>query len=264
MSLHEAKKCKLYKSEFYDLEKNYDKKSKCGCNKLKCSYVKPACDCGKLKCSCAKPACDCGKSKCNCIKPIIKPIYKCEKNCNDTRNLSQCDEPYRICNHGKIKLNVQPPVCLFENPVYERLYAQLYNGILDNSLEVALRNMINANNAAAYNSLLIQIVNIFGTPLGTPSPRITVSQSNGVVIYDTAKGINPLEKNTNTYENWKNGTIHENLNTRVAVLATQLFACGVGYETQFATTTGTNQANVAIRAGKFLNNPGTFRLSVNV
>lgn len=185
-------------------------------------------------------------------------------NCNDTRPIDKCNELYRCINcHNKIeKLNINAPICLLSSTVYRPIYDTLYEGILKNNIEIFYNNLIQANSVngpSIYNDFLNKIITIFNITLGTASPRITLTQPDGTVVIDTYQSAL-----VNTYANWKAKTIDENLNSRVAFIATQLFVCGVGYETKLSSITNTNQASVAIRLGEYLNNPGSIRLSINV
>ena len=233
--------------------------------------------------------------KCGCLSSINyteKRTHSYEnedKSCNDSRTLKECNEPYRIiipskrnyCCEPKPKeiLNISAPVCLLSDPTYRGLYDTLYNAILNNNLETALSNMIQTNYPTAYDALLAQLLTIFGITLGSASPRLVVVQSDGSVIYDTSKSA--ASPNANTYANWvtdqsgqyygngaspvvaANPGIDPNHNTRMAIMTAQMFPCGVGYETKYSSTVGTPQAYVAVRAGVFTNDSGTFRLSVN-
>lgn len=185
-----------------------------------------------------------------------------DSNCNDLRPANKCNEPYRsiICNGNIKKLNLCPPVCLISSSIYKPIYDSLYDGVLQNNLEILYNNLIqsdNINGPIIYDDFLGKIVSIYGTTLGTQSPRIVLTESDGTVVIDTSK-------TSNSYGNWKSKQINENHNSRVAFMATQMFPCGVGYETKYSTSTQTNQAYVAIRLGDFLNNPGSIRLSYNV
>jgi hypothetical protein len=196
--------------------------------------------------------------------------------------VNECNQPYRICKKGKIKLNVQPPECVLIDVNYRKLYSELYYAILNYNLEVLLANMVKTATAtnSIYNDFLIFLVGIFKITLGSESPRLLVSESDGTVIYDTSKPLSPGPGYPgNSYSNWQQKLgystgsaltgnpvylINENHNSRVSINTSQLFQSGVGYETKYSSTVNTNQAYVAIRAGQYLNNTGTFRLSINI
>lgn len=237
---------------------------------------------------------------CQHKNPIVKkkkPELAC--TCNDNRCVKTCNQPYRLCIRGMIGLNIKAPKCLITSPTFAPIYRQLYNAILNNNLEMALTAMIQANNQAAYDLFLNNILTIFGITLGDETPRVVVAEANGTVILDTYKtaddvysnftntshfvtnpgNTNPSNKQLrfpptdnsnhnlgsgqNNFYNWQNKQINENHNTRVAFMAAQMFPCGVGYETRYSTALGVTQYNVAIRLGPYLNNPGTIRLSIS-
>lgn len=190
---------------------------------------------------------------CNCRN------FKNCNSCNDSRPKNKCDEPYRCinCYNKQQKLNISPPVCLLSSNTYKSLYDKLYDGILQNNLEILYDNLIKSDNPGVYTAFLDKIVEIYGITIGSPSPRIVLTESDGTVVIDTSS-------TNNTYDNWINGTINESHNSRVAILATQLFECGVGYETKFSNSVGTDQAYIGIRLGNYLNNPGSIRISQNI
>ena len=127
--------------------------------------------------------------------------------------------------------------------------------------------MIQTNTYVAYDAFFVVLVGIFNITVGSASPRLVVTESDGTVIYDTSHAATPGSSapgnNTNNYANWQSKLINENHNTRMAIMTAQMFPCGVGYETKYSSSVGTNQAYVAIRAGVYTNNAGTFRLSIN-
>ena len=131
---------------------------------------------------------------------------------------------------------------------------------------------------AAYDNFIMTIfaISSFGLPplmsgdfaVGQVTPRLVITEPDGTVIFDSSKptdlSVTSDTPGTNSYFTWQAKHINENLNTRMAIMTAQMFPCGVGYETKFSSTTQTNQASVAIRAGQFTNNTGTFRYSKNV
>lgn len=177
-----------------------------------------------------------------------------------------CDAPYRQCHCSKIVLNVKPSKCILENCVYKHLYCKLYETILENCLEVRLNEMYLAANdpntdAAnfAYQNFVTFVTSLFCITLGTESLRLVITEQDGTVVLDTAK-----DSSVNTRANWKAKLINENHNSRLAILNTQLCPEGTGYETKLSSTVNKVQSYVAIRAGKFTNSSGTFRLSQNL
>jgi hypothetical protein len=193
----------------------------------------------------SKSRCDCGQ----CEKP--------EDNC--------CDAPYRYCNCNKIALNVVPSKCIIVNPIYKELYCKLYNAILDYNLEIALNNMYiqtAPNDSAAdlaYTNFYTLVTSVLGmSSCSSNSTRLVITEQDGTVVLDT------FFTSGNTRAAWRAKTINENHNTRLAIMTAQMFKEGTGYETKLSTTTSTVQMYVAIRAGKFTNSYGTFRLSVDM
>ena len=88
--------------------------------------------------------------------------------------------------------------------------------------------------------------------------RVLVTLADGWVAYDSSKGVN------NTYQNYKDNTLGENHNTRIAIITAMLGTSGVGYETKYSTTSGINQAYNAVRMGyASTNGLGVLRLSLN-
>ncbi len=85
--------------------------------------------------------------------------------------------------------------------------------------------------------------------------RVLITLPDGTVVVDTSKGTD------NTYANYQAKTINENHNSRIAILDSQLWACGVGLETKTSTSTGAVEVYLAKRLGTYLNSAGTVRLS---
>jgi hypothetical protein len=89
----------------------------------------------------------------------------------------------------------------------------------------------------------------------TPKGRVVVTLPDGTVVVDTAK------TTLNTYANFLAKKINENHNSRIAILDSQLFECGVGVETKRSTTDNVVESYVARRLGNYLDNSGTVRIS---
>lgn len=186
------------------------------------------------------------------------PVAICTPICETSR----CNQPYRICEPcGKQKLNLDPPRCLLKSAEYTALYEKLYRLTLYNFLDLDFQALLEADSVegpALYDAFLAKLVDLFDITLGASSPRLVVTQAYGTVVIDTYKGAN------NTYDNWKAGIISQNLNTHIATLSSQLYEAGVGYSTGLSSITNTFQRFVAIRAGAYLDNPGSFRLSEDI
>jgi hypothetical protein len=65
----------------------------------------------------------------------------------------------------------------------------------------------------------------------------------------------------NSYANFVAKAVNENHNSRVAILATQLYPCGIGLERKLSTSTGETESYLALRLGRHLDSVGTARLS---
>jgi hypothetical protein len=87
-----------------------------------------------------------------------------------------------------------------------------------------------------------------------PNGRVLITLPDGTVVLDTA-AVN------NTRANYKAKLINENHNSRLAILAAQEYPCGLGLESKLSTSTGTNEAYFALRAGAHLDSDGTLRIS---
>jgi len=122
-----------------------------------------------------------------------------------------------------------------------------------------LTNLLGAvNNEATYQALLTLANAIANT---TPNGRIVVTLPDGTVVLDTARNDGPGNPRNNTYENFRNKSINENHNSRIAILSAQQFPCGVGVETKTSTSTGQVENYVALRLGANLDSEGTARFS---
>jgi NAD-dependent oxidoreductase involved in siderophore biosynthesis len=118
---------------------------------------------------------------------------------------------------------------------------------------VALKGKLDAvKNQATYQTLLAEAN---ADAVLVPKGRILVTLPDGTVVVDTSKGV------LNTYANFVAKKINENHNSRVAILDTQLFECGLGVETKKSTTDGVVETYVARRLGNYLDNSGTVRIS---
>jgi hypothetical protein len=95
-----------------------------------------------------------------------------------------------------------------------------------------------------------------------PTGRVVITVPDGTVMIDTNRDDDTANPNSNSYAHFLAKTINENHNSRLAILAAQEYACGVGLETKFSTTTGQNEVYLALRVGGHLDNFGTVRLSI--
>jgi hypothetical protein len=126
----------------------------------------------------------------------------------------------------------------------------------------------NVTNQASYQVLYdaaLELAAKLNVATGLTGGRVVVTDPDGLVVVDTAKGA------LNTYANFQAGanpatfaqTINVNHNSRVSILDAQQWPCGVGVETKFSNSVQTFQNYVAVRLGPYLNNSGTYRGSVN-
>jgi hypothetical protein len=104
---------------------------------------------------------------------------------------------------------------------------------------------------AAYATLLAN-ANTVRTSI--PSGRVLITLPDGTVVLDTSRS-------NNTFANFCSKTINENHNSRVAILAAQEYQCGLGLVSKRSSSTGTNEAYFALRAGGHLDSIGTIRIS---
>jgi hypothetical protein len=189
--------------------------------------------------------------------------YAVETSHGPSHEPKHCNEPYLITSHGKKSLDIKAPDCILKSSTYQPLYKLLYSTLLKNNAKLVtdLGAMIaSTNQPAAYSSYLAEIQAAFPSiTFGSPSPRLLIAESDGTVIIDSSKSLA-----TNTYANWQAKAINENHNTRAAVSSCQLFTEGASYETKYSSTVHANQAYVAIRAGPFRDNFGTFRYSQDI
>lgn len=219
-------------------------------------------------------------------KKIDKTLAKYSQE-DDCKCMDPCNQPYIIPSDCGFKLNIKAPLCLLKSQDYLDLYKKIYNSILAYDLDSSLAAMVQANNDIAYDNFVSLLEAAFPAVIfGTSSPRILVAESDGTVVVDSSKPKNPGSAiqftSANSLNNWKTkpffafaggstlpanlnyNAVNENHHSRIAILQTQLYQDGVGYETKYSTSTGTNQAYVAVRLGPYLNNYGSIRYSVNI
>jgi hypothetical protein len=92
------------------------------------------------------------------------------------------------------------------------------------------------------------------TTLGSSS-RVVITLQDGTVVIDTSKGAG------NTLAAFQAKTINENHNSRLAILTSQKYPCGVGIERNFNSTLLAFETSLAVRLGDHLNSDGTIHLS---
>jgi hypothetical protein len=141
-------------------------------------------------------------------------------------------------------------------PDYDLLWAGL-TPHLDSLL--SLLNTV--SDQASYATLVGAARSVAG---GVPHGRVVVTLPDGTVVVDTWRVDGETPANANSYAHFLSKSINENLNSRVAMMAAQLFPCGIAVETRISTTTGNVESQFAARLGQDLNSSGTARLSMVV
>ena len=111
---------------------------------------------------------------------------------------------------------------------------------------------------ATYQTLLTTANALAGT---VATGRVLITLPDGTVVLDTNRADNTADPTSNSYQHFLDKTINENHNSRIAILAAQEYPCGVGIESKLSSSTGQNEAYIAIRAGTHLDSVGTLRMS---
>jgi len=143
--------------------------------------------------------------------------------------------------------------------LHRQVYSKLKNKLTPevNSLDAELKAVVDQ---ASYEVLLAHSHTIAGL---IPNGRLLVTIPDGTVVLDTSKPDDPNNQlpQGNSYDHFKNKTVNENHNSRVAIFSAQLFPCGLGLETKFSTTDNQDESYYAIRLGVHLDSDGTARIS---
>ncbi|SFE19363.1 hypothetical protein [Nitrosomonas sp. Nm166] len=133
-------------------------------------------------------------------------------------------------------------------PPYDML-----NAVLTPAKVTSFKNKLSAvKDQSTYHVLLNEAK---ATATTIANGRIVVTLPDGTVVVDTAKGT------ANTYDKFDAKIINENHNTRVSILAAQIYDCGIGLESKTSSTTGAKEVYLAKRLGAYLDSAGTVRLS---
>ncbi|HMU64781.1 MAG: hypothetical protein U1E82_02670 [Nitrosomonas sp.] len=141
---------------------------------------------------------------------------------------------------------------LVQTRVTQPDYAVL-DAALTSAIQTRLKNKLNATkDELTYSALRIEAEGLAAT---IANGRVVITMPDGTVVVDTSKGA------SNTYANFKAKTINENHNSRIAILHSQLYDCGLGLETKLSSTDNTKENYLARRLGAYLNSAGTVRLS---
>jgi predicted house-cleaning NTP pyrophosphatase (Maf/HAM1 superfamily) len=144
---------------------------------------------------------------------------------------------------------------LSSNASYKKL-----NGILKPKVNNLTTLLNGVKDQASYVKLLAASKALIG---GVANGRMVITLADGTVVVDTGKVDDPnnAEKAGNSFKHFKDKSVNENHNSRVAIMLAQTHECGVGVETKFSSSDGSNEKYVAIRLGKYLDSAGTARLS---
>jgi hypothetical protein len=137
-------------------------------------------------------------------------------------------------------------------------YDLLWSGLIP-SVENLTQALKLVNSQATYATLLASARSVAA---GVPNGRLVMTLPDGTVVLDTRRPDGDVPANANSYAHFVAKSINENLNTRVAMSAAQMFPCGIAIETKVSTTTGSLESQFAVRLGPHLDSSGTARLSV--
>lgn len=141
---------------------------------------------------------------------------------------------------------------------HQAVYTALKNALVPevSGLDTELKAMVDQ---ATYEVLLNHSRAIAGE---ITAGRMLVTVPDGTVVLDTNHTDNdPNDKTSNSYQHFKDKTINENHNSRVAIFSAQQYPCGRGLETKFSTSDNTNESYLALRLGVHLDSEGTARIS---
>lgn len=138
-------------------------------------------------------------------------------------------------------------------------YKELYSKI-NPEVDTFKTELMNATTSAKYDILLAHARKVSGK-----THRILITLPDGTTVLDTAKtdaaGATCSGDSANSFSCYQAKRVNENHNSRIAILATQLYSCGLGAETKASTSLGHRQAYVGVRMGEYLNNAGTVMIS---
>jgi hypothetical protein len=101
-----------------------------------------------------------------------------------------------------------------------------------------------------------------GVAAGLANGRLVVTLPDGTVVVDTARDDNTADPKSNSFAHFQAKTINENHNSRLAIFSAQAYACGLGAERKFSSSTGNTETYLAVRLGGHLDSNGTARVSL--
>lgn len=149
---------------------------------------------------------------------------------------------------GESNYSIDPDENILNNKVWKRLFLEAIKVINHFKLIDLLAQV---KNDKTYRSLCMVAESIAKKING----RVVITLPDGQVVVDTCKS-------GNTFNNYIEGIISENHNTRVAIFQAQYEIEGVGYERKYSSTTNQIESSVAVRLGNYRNSAGTIRLSI--
>ncbi len=180
--------------------------------------------------------------------------------------LSSSTAQAHVCNADDVSSRITPAFNRHTQK-YTRLN-QVLSAANVNVLRTQLRAVTNDTTYFALLGSSIAIKNASGLVNG----RMLITLPDGTVVIDTARpiptqasdcGATPADPRMNCFQNFRNKTINENHNSRLAVMDAQQTTCGLGIESKFSTSTNSFEHYLAKRLGPHSDNEGTARLSQN-
>ena len=146
----------------------------------------------------------------------------------------------------------------FQGPHHD-VYQMLANALLPQraNLDARLKAMVDQ---PTYELLLSDARTLANS---ITNGRVLVTVPDGTVVLDTNKPDDPNNQlpQGNSFQHFKNKTVNENHNSRVAIFDSQEYQCGLGLEAKFSTTTGQREIYLAVRLGTHLDANGSVRIS---
>lgn len=148
-----------------------------------------------------------------------------------------------------------PPEAVVSTSKYLRLYNILAKFFQKNDYADFASEIVEIDDEQSYQALYTKITTYI-TNLGLVNLRIVLADPDGKVIVDTSKG------EDNNYQNYLDGSINANHNTRQTFMSAQTFKEGISYETKYSNSTQQVRAYVSMRIGNFRDNSGTICASL--
>ncbi len=147
-------------------------------------------------------------------------------------------------------------------PTYRANYDLLWAGLIPHvgNLTTLLDGLSNESpsiNQSNYQTLLMTARSIAAAVGG----RLVVTLADGTVVVDTSHPDGETPVNANSYAHFVAQSINQNQNSGIAIMAAQMFPCGVAIESK-RSTTGDVESHFAVRLGPHLSSSGTARLSI--